>query len=254
VEEQEEHQMYLPCPYENCRGYAMRNGVCGVCSQKVCLSCRMQKEDEHKCNPDDVASVELIKKDSRPCPQCRAPIHRYEGCPQMFCTVCHAQFHWTTGALLKNIHNPHLVEWEQNNHRICGGDVNLSIFHPVARAHASTYYNRALHVTRYVIPSLRDTIQPIHERMRRMYIQHAVTDKEWVRETRVFNRRQERVHELINVFELFHDVVVSVLANRPDQWNETAATLDMITSLCNKKFDEIGQRYNIKVQRYKWVA
>jgi len=36
----------------------------------------------------------------RPCPSCRAPIERAEGCPQMFCVVCRTKFNWDTGRII----------------------------------------------------------------------------------------------------------------------------------------------------------
>jgi hypothetical protein len=67
------------------------------------------KDDKkkHICNPDDVETTKLLKRDTKPCPSCGAMIHKIDGCNQMWCTQCHVAFDWKTGEIEKgNVHNP----------------------------------------------------------------------------------------------------------------------------------------------------
>jgi hypothetical protein len=111
------------CPDTNCRGYLSTRWKCGLCSKWTCPTCHELKgldpDIEHTCNPDNVASAELVSRETRNCPKCRANIFKIEGCNQMFCTQCNTPFDWKTGREIRGaIHNPHYFEWRnrmQNN-------------------------------------------------------------------------------------------------------------------------------------------
>ena len=122
-----------PCSVNDCRGYLSENWKCELCYKETCSECLMVKNTEgHVCNKDDIASAELIKEETKPCPGCGVNIYRTLGCDQMWCVECHATFSWETGIKTNNvIHNPHFFEWqnsEQNAQMInppeaimCGG-------------------------------------------------------------------------------------------------------------------------------------
>ena len=46
----------------------------------------------HKCDEEKVASVEMLKRDTKPCPKCGTPIHKIEGCDQMWDPQCGTAF------------------------------------------------------------------------------------------------------------------------------------------------------------------
>lgn len=99
------------CPMGDCRGFLNRQWKCGLCDTNICSKCNEQKVENHVCNAANVATTELIKKDSRPCPSCGIYIHKIEGCNQMWCTECNTAFDWRSGAIVTgNIHNPHFFE------------------------------------------------------------------------------------------------------------------------------------------------
>lgn len=124
----ERNKFVMACPHEDCRGFLSTAYKCGLCNMFTCPDCLMiigeNKNEEHKCNEDNVKSAEMIKKDTKPCPACGERIFKITGCDQMFCTstrkdgsgVCGTAFSWRTGKIeTGTIHNPHFYELQRKN-------------------------------------------------------------------------------------------------------------------------------------------
>jgi hypothetical protein len=107
-----------PCPVNECKGYLSTAWKCGMCETWVCPDCGNVKGDkndeEHVCDENDKMTLLMLKKDTKPCPGCYKPIHKTEGCDQMFCVQCHTAFSWNTGKKVNGvIHNPHYYEMQR---------------------------------------------------------------------------------------------------------------------------------------------
>lgn len=120
------------CMKEGCVGFLSSQYKCGVCEGCFCPRCfdpiDKVRDNLHTCNPDSVATAEMIKKESKPCPKCGISICKTEGCDQMFCTSCLTPFSWASGQIVNHgrIHNPHFFEYLQRNGGIvprAAGDV-----------------------------------------------------------------------------------------------------------------------------------
>lgn len=117
AQEQERRTFVMPCPATGCRGFLSQSYKCGLCDVYVCPDCREIKgsrnDAEHTCDPNNVATVQALKKETRPCPDCGANIFRVEGCSMMWCTACNTPFDWNTGRKITHgrIHNPHYFEF-----------------------------------------------------------------------------------------------------------------------------------------------
>ena len=111
--EREDVGFYLACPKEKCKGFINKQWKCGLCNSRICCDCHEVKEnmDIHRCDPDVKASVETLRKDSKPCPKCASLIHKISGCDQMWCTRCRTAFSWNTGNIEEAVHNPHFFEY-----------------------------------------------------------------------------------------------------------------------------------------------
>ena len=101
------------CPLPDCRGFVLSsNHTCGVCHKKVCRDCREPLCDEHKCDPNTVETVKLLKNDTKACPKCATLINKIDGCDQMWCPQCKVAFSWSKGTIENGyIHNPHYFEY-----------------------------------------------------------------------------------------------------------------------------------------------
>lgn len=100
----------IPCPVDACRGF-LDHGRCGVCLTPTCLKCLRPQlggpAAGHTCDPDDVASVAMLARDSRPCPNCGVFIHRTHGCNHMHCTHCNVHWDWESRKVLTQSTNGH---------------------------------------------------------------------------------------------------------------------------------------------------
>ena len=112
VADKERKAFVMPCPDEGCKGYLTSGYTCGICNKKTCPKCVIILDGPHECDPDMVATAELIKKETKPCPTCGERIGKVSGCDQMWCIKCHTTFSWNKGAIEKgDIHNPHYYQW-----------------------------------------------------------------------------------------------------------------------------------------------
>jgi len=123
------------CPCNDCSGYLSTQWKCGMCNVRVCKDCLEIKGEDHVCNPDNIATANVIKESTKSCPSCGTAIGKIYGCNHMWCTNCNTGFDWRTRKLvIKNNTNPHYYEWLRqngNNARelsdvVCGGIPNIS--------------------------------------------------------------------------------------------------------------------------------
>ncbi len=103
------------CPVEDCRGFLSTQWKCELCENKICPRCNeIKNSDEHECDPNNVETVNLLKKDTKGCPKCGTLINKSSGCSQMWCPNCHTAFNWNTLKIEKGIiHNPHFYEYQR---------------------------------------------------------------------------------------------------------------------------------------------
>jgi hypothetical protein len=101
----------MKCPQSSCRGFVTDKYSCGVCLSPVCPTCHSASQPGHACRPEDAASVAEIRRESKPCPSCKAPISKSDGCNQMWCTNCHHAFDWSSLGTLGIVHNPHYHQY-----------------------------------------------------------------------------------------------------------------------------------------------
>lgn len=100
------------CMVHGCDGYLSTKWKCQVCNTQTCNRCREVKEEGHVCNEDTVKTILMCVKESKPCPKCREPISKINGCDQMWCSLCETVFSWNTGKIQVGgwVHQPDAVQ------------------------------------------------------------------------------------------------------------------------------------------------
>jgi len=82
--EEEKKKFIRRCTRDGCQGFLSTAWKCGICDWYSCSKCFMVKGLEHdaahECKQEDVETAELIKKDSKPCPNCGEFITKSSGC------------------------------------------------------------------------------------------------------------------------------------------------------------------------------
>ena len=148
----ERKKFIMCCRNGDCRGFLSTQYKCEVCEVYTCPECLevigKDKNQPHTCNPDNVASAEFIKKDTKPCPKCGTRIHKIAGCSQMWCTQCQVAFDYNTLKIDSGpIHNPEyfrfLRENTDNTPRnpqdvVCGGLITYQQFYSIVKSNEVT--------------------------------------------------------------------------------------------------------------------
>lgn len=138
------------CP----NGMIDTDGSCTGCNRIICKYCLQEETESHVCNPDDVETVKMLMRETKPCPGCSTHISKIDGCDQMFCVNCHTSFLWSSGVEYKGrIHNPHYYEYlrekngfvprEPGDNDGCG-DLNINILPFVLQSLAISGLNRTI--------------------------------------------------------------------------------------------------------------
>ena len=162
-------KFYTSCSYSGCDGIVNDDGVCIKCDLKMCKKCCAPFAEGHECDENTLATIAMLKKDTKPCPSCSTPIHKISGCYQMWCTVCHTTFHYNTGEILKEVvHNPHYVEWMTNNSFAPqpGGGGGCNLYNQISRLYANRLdknsvlevYRTSRHIDQVLIPEAENNV------------------------------------------------------------------------------------------------
>ena len=117
IEDKDKTTFTFKCPVHNCNGFLNQSYSCSMCDNKICRHCMEIKNENHVCDEEKKQTVELLKKDTKPCPKCGQLICKIQGgCDQMYCIKCHTAFSWRSGKIDNgNIHNPEYYRWMREN-------------------------------------------------------------------------------------------------------------------------------------------
>lgn len=277
------------CTFNNCKGFLSSVWKCGLCSNWTCPECfevrGTEKNAEHVCNPDNIATAKLIKSDTRSCPNCNEGIYKIEGCAQMWCTSCKTPFDWNTGKIIAgNIHNPHYFEWRRDNHNydrdphdvICGRELTtrfLNRFYRLKRENATDelkrYETRFGEIIRKIIEfkdyEIRaNTVNIVRENreLRIQYLLDQITEEQ----LKITLQRKEKYMckrgELTNIYTMFVQCATDIIYRLSDNseskdvsntqleaiYSEIHTEIESLKTYTNNCLLKLGKVYNSSVR------
>lgn len=252
------------CPSEDCRGFLSSDWKCGLCKVESCSKCHVIKnvDEEHTCNPDDVATATLLNRDTKPCPKCHTGIFKIDGCDQMWCTQCHTAFSWRTGDIETHIHNPHFYEWQRRNNGGVAPRVAGDVPHQCGQDQPLNHYTFR-HITGLQLRAdittlsgniIRDVIHLRETEMREFlpyddtvfqdnrlrYLKKEVDKEGFIRQVLKISKKREINAEINQVLQMFvqvsTDIIYQFIAlahpeNMRDEYDRLKLKLDEIETL-----------------------
>lgn len=214
------------CPNESCRGFVKEDDKkCGICNQRVCEKCYNPMDENHICNKNDLETVEYIKKDSKPCPECQVHIHKISGCNQMFCTLCNTRFDWVSGKKVSSegFHNPHMIEWQRRNAENDLNCMNILPTHHELASKISTfklpdeqldklracYLLIGMLTNRYMLDQPLENIDNTDIRIK--YLSKQITEKDMLSHLKKRQKKMEKDNELRHILGMFTQVSTDIV-------------------------------------------
>ena len=234
----ERKKFIMPCPHNGCKGFLSQQYKCEICKLYTCPNCYevigYNKTDEHECKKESVESAELIRKDTKPCPNCGVRIFKISGCDQMWCTECETTFSWNTGRILVNVqvHNPHFYARQReiqngNMNRdprdvLCGGlctfqqlrtfivlyiNSNEPLFKEVTNLTAvdiNEWHRFVAHITHVELYGTRQRLQHLRNNQGILieYIVNERTKESLATQILRNDKNSKKLVELVNIYEL----------------------------------------------------
>lgn len=288
----EERRVFImPCPGSSCRGFLSQAYKCGICDIYVCPECReikgTDRDAPHTCNADTVATVQRMKKECRPCPECGVSIFKIEGCDQMFCTACNTPFSWTTGRKIINgaLHNPHYFEFLRKSNGGAmprnPGDIPCGAFLPnayifdrdvvrafskeenkIAATQMYTLLNTITHIQHVEIPAFTNRAEDMDQTdINIQYLRNEITEARWKQLLQQREKKRLKKDEIRQRLEAFVGTCVDIygrLTQAAQNRNrkkgelepilqESSVQLKALLSIFNESMMEISKRYKCTV-------
>lgn len=274
----------LRCSKENCKGFIAGNPWrCGVCQSYACSKCHEfigeSNDSNHKCQPDNIETAKLLRKEAKSCPGCSTLIYRISGCAQMWCTQCHTAFNWNTGAIETGVvHNPHFYEYQRQNtnHTVrnvqdvqCGGLVTIreimrllqgcrndEIYSTIYRLHRLLAHIQQIELPRYHIQFFVNTNLPL----RIEYLMNELTEEEFKKRLQIKEKQNHKKRDIYLILDMYVQTLNDLFRNLvnepwshklPEEQNQLfedwLKQVQQLMEYGNEHFEKISKRYNCVV-------
>ena len=250
-------QFVRACPESECRGFLSSQWKCGLCDKWTCPDCHIVKgltrDVEHTCNPDDVATAQLLANDTKPCPKCATGIFKIDGCDQMWCTQCHTAFSWRSGQIENRIHNPHYYEWLRRN----GDEETLQNLNQQAQQHNQCNNEDAGHaLSNNIMRRLRSILPDSNERKELcmktsniissiVHLREVIMDR-YATDNNVLNNEQLRIYYMRNIID---EETFKTRLQRDNKKHEKKREIAEILEMFIVTSSDIMRRYHSFIRR-----
>ncbi len=252
------------CPKEECRGYLNKNYICGMCNAEACKKCFCIKEESHRCDPNQIKTVDEIKKISKACPTCGISIERKEGCPDMFCINCKKGWNWDTEEVIEGrVANPEYFDWINKNidnvtvredgDTPCGG---LPDYHVVRRNYGddiSDAYGKVAHINDYERNTWITKVVNI-DSYYVGYLVGEVSKRELIKKRIMVRNMEKRNREVLSILDTFLACCVDIfrhLVHRPSKMKgeKGMKNLESLRIRTNIALRDVGQKYKMQTPK-----
>lgn len=277
-EEREKNIIHGNCPVAECRGFIGRGWVCGVCETRICSRCMEIKEytDKitgigHVCDEEVRKNVESLKKETKLCPGCHAPVFKSSGCYQIWCTQCHTTFHYSTGEIIttERIHNPHYTEYLLNNQvngnaNRCGGIDFTELRRAIKKEEFITYKGKVkyknsnrlkkmLSVLNYVNEIMgrrllvRTNSEKLFRRLRIDFMRNYINEEDFKIQIQRLEKAVDKEDDIIQIREMFCNVVqdyLQMIIEKKLDEKDAEEKIQELIFYSNEQLELINKNYN----------
>ncbi len=226
VEIKEKHEFIMNCQVGGCKGYLSTKYKCGLCEKTTCSTCLTIKEHGHECKEDDVSTVRLIRKETKPCPKCSARISKIDGCDQMWCVECKTAFSWKSGNIVNGtIHNPHYYEYLRKEKGFvpradnpCGEIPGLTELRMLLRSIRIVHLNNTLFQFHRFLEELRWRVRRVNHydaelvKNRIFYLLDRIDQKKFTQKAFMYYQRSLRFQHISGLLQMLSQVLLDQLS------------------------------------------
>lgn len=262
------------CPGDNCRGFLSTAYKCGTCEKYFCPDCNEMKaarnDEQHVCNEEVKATMDLIKSDSKPCPKCATLIFKISGCPQMWCVQCHTAFNWNTG-LIDNghIHNPEYFRYLRENGQHIPRNPNDIVNGCNVRLPTLTelrinlkdipvnvwngWFDYTHHVRWYVLPNDAQNFRNIdYSSYRIQYLNEEITLENWKKTLKMKMKKDELHMERFLILDMYCNVMTDIFNNLIVEKNGDVFKINAVNifNYTNAQMQKLNSKFASQQTRY----
>jgi hypothetical protein len=252
------------CPNGECRGFMDESWYCGMCRSNFCDKCNEPVHEDHVCDPDAVQTMQLLNKDTKPCPKCGEMIQKTSGCAQMWCTSCETAFDWRTGVIcVGKIHNPHYLEFKRKQNSLnrehgdipCGGLPTYQELRNMENPPRAEILNLRCMLMRMDGElrwrwAVQDDDMNVYIRIK--YMLREMDELEFKRELQRRDKLNAKAMDVTHIFQMFLDTSSDELRQYVlgKETDEVVDNLRLLIKYTNEVIQTIHSRYNCVTPRF----